>query len=350
MHIDELETPTLLVDLRKLEANIHRMANYCKQHRINLRTHVNSHKSPMIAYKQIAIGAYSIACQKLSEAEIFADAGFTDILITHSMVGWERFDRLMQLAERISISVTTDSGVVVERISQAAKTIGRDLPILIQIDTGEKRRVTQTPQAIVALGKRIIDLPHVELAGMMMSPISPACRSYLLETLDRFESADVPIQIVSGISTQHAFQIHEIPEITELCAGNYVFNDLSHVYWKVCDLADCALTVLTTVVSTQAFNRVILDAGMKTLTMTHWTSHNLSHDHVYGAVQDCPDATVFELFKEGGHLKTENTSRQFKVEEKAQVIPVNSAAAISMNDTFALVKDDRVLEILPISA
>ena len=350
MHINELETPTLLVEHTVLEANVQRMANYCKQHEINLRVHVKSHKSPMIAYKQMDAGACGIVCQKVSEAEVFADTGFHDILIPYNIVGQEKRDRLMLLAERISISVAADSLIVAEGISQAAKNAGCQVPILIEMDTGGKRCGTQTPQATVEFGKQIVDLPHVTLAGVMTFPTPPSCRPYLLETLDLFERAGIPVPIVSGGGTPNAFQTHEIPEITELRVGTYVFYDLAHNYWGVCGLTDCALTILTTVVSTPTPDRVILDTGAKTLTRNHRTRPDSPQHQAYGVIKGCPEALLTNLSEEHGHLNTANTTRRFKVGEKVQVIPVDSWAVVSINDTFALVQEDRVLEILPILA
>lgn len=350
MHINDLQTPTLLVDQDVLDANIQRMANYCKQHGIHLRAHVKSHKSPMIAYKQVAAGACGIVCQKLSEAEIFADAGFNDILIPNNIVGQEKLDCLMRLAERISIRVTVDSLVVAEGISQAAKSAGHHIPILIEMDTCGKRCGTQTPQATVELGKQLTDLPQVELAGLMTSCTSPSCRPYLLDTLDRFEAAEIPIPIVSGGEMLHAFQTHKIPEITELHVGTYVFYDLSHVYCGVCRLVDCALTVLTTVVSTPTSDRVILDAGAKTFTMNSRAHPKSPHNRVYGVIKNYPDVVISHLSEEHGHLNTANTTYRFRVGEKVQAIPIDSWATVSINDTFALVRGSRVLEILPITA
>jgi D-serine deaminase-like pyridoxal phosphate-dependent protein len=350
MQIDDLETPMLLVDKTVLEANIQRMADYCNQHEIDLRVHVKSHKSPMIAYKQIAAGACGIVCQKLSEAEVFADTGFRNILIPYNIVGAEKLNRLIWLAEWVSVSVTVDSLSVAEGISRAAKSAGHHVPIFIEIDTGGQRCGTQTPQASVALGRRIVDLPHVELAGVMTFPTPPRCRPYLSETLDLFEKAGIPIPIVSGGGTPHAFQTHDIPEITELRVGTYVFYDLSHVYWGVCEQLDCALTVLTTVVSTPTPDRVILDAGAKTLTGNHRTQPNPPHNRVYGITKDSCDAVLSYLSEEHGHLNTANVPRQFQIGEKVQVIPTDSWATVSINDTFALVRGAQVLEILPILA
>jgi len=344
MHINELETPALLVDLAVVQANIERMADYCTQHGIDLRVHVTSHKSPVIAYKQVGAGACGIACEKLSEAEAFADAGFCDIFIHGNIVGREKLNHLGQLIEGVSVRVAVDSWTIAAGISQVAKQVGKQISILIKVELGDK-----IPHETVSLGKQLIDLPNVDLVGLMTFPSSPSDRLPLLATLRHFETAGISIPVVSG-RTRNAFQTHEIPEITELCAGPYVFFDLSHVDGGVCGIENCALTVLTTVVSAPNAGRPILDAGAKTLTMTSQTSPHPKgagkEVKKFGVIKHCPDAFLDRLSEERAHLNT----RRFKVGEKVRVIPVNSHATIRVNDTFALVRGDRVLEVLPFVA
>ena len=150
--------------------------------------------------------------------------------------------------------------------------------------------------------------------------------------------------------TRNVFQTHEIPEITELCAGSYVFFDLSHVDGGVCGIENCALTVLTTVVSAPNAGRPILDAGAKTLTMN---SQTLPHPKgagkevkKFGVIKHCSDVFLDRLSEDRAHLNT----RRFKVGEKVRVIPVNSHATVRVNHMFALVRGDRVLEVLPFVA
>lgn len=87
MHMDELETPFAAVDLDKLEANIAKLQRYLDEHGIRNRPHIKTHKIPEIAHMQIGAGAIGIACQKLGEAEVMAQAGIRDILVTYNIIG-----------------------------------------------------------------------------------------------------------------------------------------------------------------------------------------------------------------------------------------------------------------------
>ena len=108
----DLPTPFLTIDLDAVERNIARMQCYCDAHELALRPHVKTHKMPVIAQLQLQAGARGITCQKLGEAELMADHGFDDILITFPLVGTGKAERLAELAGRVKIAVAADSAVV----------------------------------------------------------------------------------------------------------------------------------------------------------------------------------------------------------------------------------------------
>src|SRR5512142_2020897 len=109
MHIDELETPVPVVDIDCMQANIVRLQTYLDEHKIANRPHIKTHKIPAIAKMQMEAGAVGITCQKVSEAEVMAEAGFNDIFLPYNIVGESKLKRLMALAARLNLSVTADS-------------------------------------------------------------------------------------------------------------------------------------------------------------------------------------------------------------------------------------------------
>src|SRR5512134_2656435 len=139
MHIADLETPVPVVDIDRLEANIARLQAYLDEHKIANRPHVKTHKIPAIARKQVNAGAIGITCQKVSEAEVMADAGFDDIFIPYNIIGESKLKRLMSLASRISVSVTADSAYTVRGLSSASQETGLTMTVLIECDTGLHR-------------------------------------------------------------------------------------------------------------------------------------------------------------------------------------------------------------------
>ena len=98
-HVDELDTPVLVVDLDQFETNVASMATYCRRQGVNWRPHSKSHKSPDIARIQLAAGATGLTCAKLSEAEIFADHGVADILLANQLASPSRLEHLARRQE-----------------------------------------------------------------------------------------------------------------------------------------------------------------------------------------------------------------------------------------------------------
>jgi D-serine deaminase-like pyridoxal phosphate-dependent protein len=136
MRVDELDTPALTVDLDAVERNIVGMQTYCDAHGLALRPHIKTHKLPELARRQLEAGACGITCQKLGEAEVMADAGLRDILITFPLVGAAKAERLVALARRISVAVVGDSAAVAEGLAAVLARAGVEVEFLVECDTG----------------------------------------------------------------------------------------------------------------------------------------------------------------------------------------------------------------------
>src|SRR5215207_2262374 len=167
MHITDLETPVPVVDMDRMEANITRLQRYLDQHNIANRPHIKTHKIPAIAQMQVNAGAIGITCQKVSEAEVMADAGFTDIFIPYNIIGASKLSRLMALDAQINISVTADSAFVIHGLSSAAGQVGLTLTVLVECDTGAGRCGVQSPQEAAELARLIASLPNLRFGGLM---------------------------------------------------------------------------------------------------------------------------------------------------------------------------------------
>ena len=114
--IDDLDTPAVLIDLDRMEANLRRAQDYADAHGLKLRPHIKTHKIPELARRQLELGAAGITCQKLGEAEAMADAGIGDILLTFNLLGRSKMQRLVALARRVQLSVTLDNAVVASEL------------------------------------------------------------------------------------------------------------------------------------------------------------------------------------------------------------------------------------------
>jgi D-serine deaminase-like pyridoxal phosphate-dependent protein len=80
MTLDDIDTPAVLIDLDRVKANLARAQAYADAHGLRLRPHIKTHKLPLFARDQQALGAIRITAQKLGEAEAMADGGLTAAL------------------------------------------------------------------------------------------------------------------------------------------------------------------------------------------------------------------------------------------------------------------------------
>src|SRR5690606_15026465 len=134
--IDELDTPALLIDRERLDANLEEMARFARRHGVVLRPHVKTHKSPDIARLQVESGAAGVTVAKLGEAEVMAAAGLTDIFIAFPIVGAPKVRRLLALTERARVSSIVDDLGAARVLSDAFEAAGRRFPVRIKIDVG----------------------------------------------------------------------------------------------------------------------------------------------------------------------------------------------------------------------
>src|SRR5436190_8561792 len=139
LHLTDLDTPAVVIDLDIMEANLARMAAFCRDHRLALRPHTKTHKVPELAHRQVRSGARGITVAKVGEAEVMAAAGLDDILIAYPVIGSQKVERLVRLARRASMNVALDSREAAEGISAGAKAAGVNIGILVEINTGFAR-------------------------------------------------------------------------------------------------------------------------------------------------------------------------------------------------------------------
>src|SRR5215217_7863956 len=168
--IDDLDTPSVLIDLDRVEANLRRAQDYADAHGLKLRPHIKTHKITEFARQQVELGAVGVTCQKLGEAEVMADAGIDDILLTFNLLGRAKLHRLVALARRIRLSVTLDNAVVASELDAAMREAGLVLAILIECDTGGERCGVQTPDEAVELARLVAGLKGLRPDGLMTYP------------------------------------------------------------------------------------------------------------------------------------------------------------------------------------
>jgi D-serine deaminase-like pyridoxal phosphate-dependent protein len=344
MHIDELETPVPVVDIDRLEANISGLQSYLDEHGIANRPHVKTHKIPEIAQMQMEAGAIGITCQKVSEAEVMADAGFRDIFIPYNVIGESKLDRLMALARKATVSVTADSAYVINGLSSAAHRAGPVLTVLVECDTGLHRCGVQSPHEAADLARLINASPNLLFGGIMTYPTSEATDVFIQETRTLLGKDSLSIERVSGGGTPCMWQAHLHPDVTEHRAGIYVYGDRLTLRSGAVTLDTCALRVHATVVSRPTPERGILDSGSKSL------SSDLHGLEGYGYICEYPEAKIFALAEEHGHVDFSACERKPEIGERVSIIPNHCCTVTCLFDEVVGVRGDQVDVVWKVAA
>lgn len=334
MNIAALDTPVLAADLDVLERNINDMAELCASLDIPLRVHTKTHKVPEIAKLQIAAGSQGITCQKLGEAEVMADAGVENILIPYNIVGTPKLKRLMALVKRAEITVSVDSEATAAGISEQARIDGCVVPVIVELDTGGRRCGVDSPQKAQDLAQRVVKMPGIDLQGVMTYPSRMDAKPFLTETLDRFARDGIPVNIISGGGTGSEAASKAIG-CTETRSGSYIYEGMSRIgNSEMLSPERCVLRVIVTVVSTPTPDRIIIDGGQKTFTSYPPTP--------YGHIIGHPDAKIYGMSVEHGHVDVSECAHRFKVGEQLSVIPLHQGMTSNLHNQLIAVRGGRV--------
>jgi D-serine deaminase-like pyridoxal phosphate-dependent protein len=345
--IDDLETPTPIIDIAVVENNIRRWQEQCDKLQLANRPHIKTHKIAGLARFQLAAGAKGITVQKLGEAEVMANAGIDDMLLTFNVIGRQKLERLANLARRSSISVVADSQDVIDGLSAAAQSSGRSLSVLVECDTGAGRNGVQSPQQALQIAMSIVSAQGLSFGGLMTYP-APGQRQkthdFLEETRDLCTKSGLEVKSISSGGTPDMWSDEGLSAITEYRVGTYIYFDRSMVSRNNCSFDDCALSMLTTVVSVPTSQRAIVDAGTKSLTS------DLLGMKGYGVVPALGGAEVYTASEEHGFLDTSHLKHQRVVGDRIKIIPNHVCPVVNLFDEVVFVRGAEILGAVKVDA
>ena len=351
---EEIDTPALLIDLDIMEANIQKMADFFKTVNADLRPHTKTHKTPIIAHKQIEAGAIGVTCAKLGEAEAMIHSGIRDVLIANQIVGTQKITRLIDLAEHSELMVAVDDAYNVDQLSAAAEAKGITLRILIEVNTGMDRCGVEPGKPTLDLANRVMRSKGLKFEGLMgyeghtvANPslverkIATAKSVDLLIDTKRFlEEGGVPVKIMSGGGTGTYAITGAYSEMTEIQTGSYVFMDGTYRNVEgVGDQFGCSLTLLATVVSRPEPTRVIVDAGMKMLTKEFGIPQPIGIEGL----------EMVGLSEEHGKITAE-ASVDLKPGDKIEILPTHCCTTVNLHDRYYGIREGVVESVWEIAA
>jgi D-serine deaminase-like pyridoxal phosphate-dependent protein len=342
--IAELDTPAVLIDIDRVEANLRRAQAHATAEGYALRPHIKTHKLPKFALRAVELGAVGITAQKIGEAEVMADAGVTDIFLPYNIVGAQKLARLKALNGRVTLSVTADSAATVAGLA-ATFTAERPLTVLVECDTGAGRCGVQSPAAAAELAQQIARAPGLRFGGLMTYPkvhAREASNAWLAAAKEACEAVGLTVPRVSAGNSPDMWAPQAAP-VTERRPGTYIYYDRSQVKAGAASLDDCALTVLATVVSRPTPTRFVIDAGSKAITS------DLIGMEGYGLVMGTPH-TIRSLSEEHGVVEMAEPSETPRVGDRVRIIPNHACVVSNLYDEVHLISGDAVTETLPVAA
>lgn len=358
-HVSTLDTPSMIVDLNAMQSNINKLFStlpfMAPAGTINIRPHLKTTKSAVLAKKLVQAGAKGGCVAKLSEAEIITSLGFTDLLITCEIIGAAKVKRLVELFRKnkeIRIVVDSESGA--KAIDEALGNRGIEDPIttLIDLDVGLHRTGVQPGEPALKLAQFVASCKHLNLIGVQgyeghlqhmhnFDERKTAClesMKILTETAEAFRKDGHKIEVVTTGGTGTAEFCVTVPDITEVQPGSFLFMDTDYRN-AVGTFYSNSLTILSTVISKQGPKIVTIDAGLKSLTTDSGLAECKTPGYEYGVLGD-----------EHGSLSWTEVGKELKVGDRVEMIPSHIDPTINLHDSYYAHRNGVIEEIWPVDA
>jgi len=351
---NQLDTPSLILDLELFEQNLATMRDFARTAGKKLRPHAKTHKCPEIARRQLAAGNCAGICvAKLSEAEKLADSGIQDILITSPVTAPWKIARIGALNRRISgLQLTIDQP---EQIRLLAEQGTREHPIHVLLDVDpEMGRTGVSFAEAPGLGRFAAGFPTLVLDGIQCyaghlqhipayakrateSKRLMSAGAEVFRTLQR----EIPTcQVYTGAGTGTSPADLQIPELTDLQVGSYCVMDSEYLGVEHGGPSYApALRLLASVISCRHPGVATLDAGTKSLYVTPGAPPRVIEN---GIIQN--DFTYDWSFgDEHGRLTFPADRRTLKPGDRLELVVSHCDPTINLFDDIYAVRGEEVV-------
>jgi D-serine deaminase-like pyridoxal phosphate-dependent protein len=358
--LDDLPTPSLLLDESIMHRNIERLKRRLKGLNVAFRPHLKTAKCIEVARRMMENQQGPATVSTLREAEEFAAQGIRDLLYAVGIVPG-KFDRVAALRRKgVDLAVVLDSPDVARAIAERSHSESHSIPAFIEIDSdGHRAGVRPSDQArLVEIGRILHE------GGSLRGVMTHAGSSYNLNSPDALEkaaekervsavtcantlrAAGLPVEIVSVGSTPTAHFARDLSGVTEVRAGTFVFFDLFMAGVGVCSTPDIAISVLASVIGHQPENGwILIDAGWMALSRDRGTARQ-AVDQGYGIVTDIRgkpfrDLIVIETNQEQGIISTRPGSDarlpNLPIGSKVRILPNHACATAAQHDHYCVI-------------
>jgi D-serine deaminase-like pyridoxal phosphate-dependent protein len=351
-----IATPAAVVDLNILERNLATASQLLKGRSVALRPHTKSHKCSFLARLQVEAGAAGICCAKLGEAEAMAENGIQSILVTSQIFGPEAAARALHLAGAIrDFAVVVDNPVVVEQLSSEARARSFILPVLIDVDVGQRRTGVVSPQMAIEVARAIAKQPFLKLRGVQgyggswqhihggearHDAVSKGM-SALVSVIDALCGEGFAISVVTGAGTGTLKADLSLGVLTEFQPGSYIFMDreyheaLGHEGPRF----ETSLFVQAQVISANQAEHVTLDAGLKA-----FATDGPMPKPASAGFESCE----YKFFGDEFGLLTKPNGVKIRLGDRVEFEVPHCDPTVDRYDVLHLVRGNVLVEIVPI--
>jgi D-serine deaminase-like pyridoxal phosphate-dependent protein len=352
--VEELDTPALVVDLDALGGNIETMGSFFKGRKASLRPHIESHRTPAIAHKQLTAGGTvgGICATTLGQAEVFAAAGFADILVASIVVGREKIRRLCALARHTSMTVAFDSAVNIHDLSKAASAESVLLDVVLAVATRPGRFGVEPGRPAVTLARAVRKAEGLRFDGLMthdgpspaedLDEAAAASRDrvrQLLDTKEMVEDAGIEVRTVRAGGTYNYDVVGDVDGVTEVIAGSYALMDGRYRQHRA-EFAPAA-RVLSTVGSVPEDGVAITDGGQKAI----------GADTGEPSLDGPPRVSIKSLSAEHGNLTFDPAEQEgLHLGDKVWTIPWDIGSCVNLHDYMHCTRNGRLEAVWEIPA
>lgn len=341
-YLDLVERPTLLLDQRKVRANIGRMAAKAKENDVGLRPHFKTHQSAEIGDWFRDFGVKAITVSSVDMAVAFAEAGWDDILVAFP-VNLRQIEAINQLAGSIKLGLLVESADTAKRLDEM---LTADVEIWLKIDAGYQRTGIdwEDKAMLVETAEAVSKAEHLSLKGILTHSGNTYGARSVSEVQEVFGEAVERMRMVQALLSDEGYEValsvgdtpgcclaENFDGIDEIRPGNFVFYDLMQAHIGSCELDDVGVALACPVVALHPEReRIIVYGG----------AVHLSKEALIRTDGSLNFGRVVYL-KEDGWIPLGEEIKVVSVSQEHGIIQAD-------NDLLKLVKVGDVLGVLPV--
>ncbi|WP_339925923.1 DSD1 family PLP-dependent enzyme [uncultured Cyclobacterium sp.] len=356
----ELETPSLCLDLDIMEANLKKVHENLKGTGIGVRPHTKTHKCPALAKMQMDAGAIGVCTAKLSESQVMLENGISEVLMTGVNISSAKIKKAMQLRNaHAGFIQAVDNKQNAQDLQDAAKEAGIIADVVVDLDV-IRRSGIPTGLPALELAQLIDQMPNLRFKGILaydggaqhvqgyQKRLERTIKTFepVSETYSMMDQSGLNMEIFSGAGTGTYNMMADVPGFTDVQVGSYLFMDTQYMAIgsegneALYDDFDPSLTVLASVINSNHPNRLITDAGAKSLTINKPS----------GIVIGEPNFSYNAGSDEYGTVTYETANKRYNTGDLLEIIVPHCDPAVNLYDRIYGIRKGKVESILPIMA